>query len=72
MISTRSTVRSSSQTVRDLNELLDELDSKDELLEGKSADETINKKQVKIFKKMFDLYTPRQIQWIIRIILKGN
>lgn len=72
MISTRSTVRSSSQTVRDLNELLDELDSKDELLDGKSADETTNKKQVKIFKKMFDLYTPRQIQWIIRIILKGN
>jgi hypothetical protein len=59
--------------VRDLSNLLDELAIKDDQLdERKATDDTTGKKQVKMFKRMFELYTPHQIQWIIRIILKGR
>lgn len=71
VISKRSQVTSSNKTVHDLNVLLDELSSKRDLdddddLESQSTGE----KHVKVFKKMIDQYTPHQIQWIIRIILK--
>ncbi|KAI9344740.1 ATP dependent DNA ligase domain-containing protein [Pilaira anomala] len=69
VISTRSLVRSSTQTIRDTNKLLDALSTKEEV-DPDGKDETVNSKQVKLFKKMIDLYTPHQIQWIIRIILK--
>lgn len=42
--------------------------------EGLSStqEETANARNSKIFKEMIELYTPHQIQWIIRIILKGK
>ncbi|KAI9273429.1 ATP dependent DNA ligase domain-containing protein [Helicostylum pulchrum] len=68
VISSRSLVRASSQTVKDINNLLDSLSTRTD--SGIDNDETVNSKQVHVFKTMIHLYTPHQIQWIIRIILK--
>jgi hypothetical protein len=56
----RSPVTSSDQTVKQTNEYLDRL-----------ANNTENDQTV-IFKEILSKYTAHQIQWIIRIILKGN
>ncbi|KAG2236091.1 hypothetical protein INT48_006107 [Thamnidium elegans] len=68
VISSRSLVRASSQTIKDINNLLDSLSTRTDSENDK--DETVNSKHVHLFKRMINLYTPHQIQWIIRIILK--
>jgi hypothetical protein len=70
VISRRSLVQNSSQTVRDVNKMLDTVSSGAEQTD--TQEETANTRNIKIFKDMIDLYTPHQIQWIIRIILKGT
>ena len=71
-------MRSSSQTLCDLNNLLDELSTRNPGKEERfyededDASVSTGQKHLKVFKKMVDSYTPHQIQWIIRIILKGT
>ncbi|KAI8371267.1 ATP dependent DNA ligase domain-containing protein [Choanephora cucurbitarum] len=58
-IKKRSSVRHSTKTMRETNDYLDQLANRE-----KTED------QVAIFKDILDQYTPEQIQWIIRMILK--
>ncbi|KAG2197468.1 hypothetical protein INT47_003076 [Mucor saturninus] len=68
VVSRRSLVQHSSQTVKDVNRMLDVLSTSEDTSD--TQEESGNAKNVKVFKEMMDLYTPHQIQWIIRIILK--
>jgi hypothetical protein len=52
---------------------LDELAFRDNQGDERRANEdSVIKRNTNLFKKIIDLYTPHQIQWIIRIILKGK
>lgn len=60
-IEKRSIVQRSTQTVRQTNEYLDRL-----------ADIEKKEDQTSVFKEILHKYTAQQVQWIIRIILKGT
>lgn len=56
----RSPIQNSDQTVKQINEYLDKL------ADNKESD------QETVFKEILNKYSAHQVQWIIRIILKGN
>ncbi|KAI9247434.1 hypothetical protein BDA99DRAFT_525900 [Phascolomyces articulosus] len=63
-ISDRSTVQKPTQTINDVNALLDELSAPED------KDEKPNAVHIRIFRKIINLYTAFEQKWLIRIILK--
>ncbi|KAG2216309.1 hypothetical protein INT45_011241 [Circinella minor] len=63
-IQDRSTVQKPTQTIDDVNALLDELSAPED------QDEKPNAVNIRVFKKVINLYTAFEQKWLIRIILK--